>query len=307
MMIIRQKRRWLRALQIAVIVGSLSWVGYSVSTDVRALGSGNTAISEGKTFEEQYPELPPEVAKSIQSVVALQRLAAGKDSDIGMVASGVILNDHQVLTAGHATDTGSEVLSCNNISIDAPGFLTPASASRIAATYGSAMHSNNTDLAMLSIKSDANFKRLPAVSIASDPPSAGDTVFFINYQPKADGQLRSPMNAGASDPVIFSGIVLGSTPHGLAIATGGGESFGHGDPDNLLRKGASGGAVVNAKGELVGLSVSSDSLQAKRSAEYIAYQYNVQLPKQLYQIANAQTLNTQNLTELQSDMATCAK
>jgi len=300
------RSRWFRGVKMALAVGLISWGGYALSNDVRAMGASNTVVNDGVTIESEYPDLPQAVAKSIQSVVSLQRLTASGSRN-GWVASGVILNNHQVLTAGHATDDGGKSLSCSNISVAVPGFMTAAAASRLPATYGSAEYGETVDAALLSVKADTNFRNLPAVTLASAPPKAGDTVFFINYEPRADGTLRNPLAEDSNDPAVFSGVVIGTGKHGLAVATGAGQSYGHGDPETMLRKGASGGAVVNARGELVGLSVSSESLQANRSADYIALNYGVRLPAHQYQVGNVQLLDSTLLTRLQSSLTSCSQ
>lgn len=303
---VRRKKQWFQGVKIAVAVGLLSWGGYLLTNSVRALGASNTVVNDGITIESEYPDLPQPVAKSIQSVVSLQRLTAS-GSHSGWVASGVILNDRQVLTAGHATDDGGKSLSCANMSVAVPGFMTAAAASRLPALFGSAEYGESVDLALLTVKADANFRNLPPVTLASARPKAGDTVFFINYQPKADGTARNPLAEDEDDPAVFSGVVIGTEKHGLAVATGGGQSYGHGDPETMLRKGASGGAVVNAQGELIGLSVSSESLQANRSAAYISHMYGIQLPARQYQVGNVQTIDSSILTRLQSSLTSCAQ
>ncbi len=99
--------------------------------------------------------------------------------------------------------------------------------------------------------------------------------------------------------------MLGSGDHGLAIAAGGGKSFGLGEADVMLRKGASGGAVVNAKGELLGLSVSSQSLAADRSASSLLKQYGVDLSAGNYQVVYMQKVSKQLVERLRSGMVSC--
>jgi len=212
----RQQRwqQWRRGVFVAAVITTLGWGAYSFTSDVMALGDASPVLIGSRTLEQEYPELPPAVARSINSVVALQRQTSQAK---GVVGSGVILNDHQVLTAGHMADDETDVLSCKKTSVQAPGMLTAAAASNLSAMTGSAIHGGGTDLALLSVKTDDNFRNLPSARLASSMPKAGDTVFFINYQPSADGKLRSPLTSDANDPVILSGIVLGSSDysHGL--------------------------------------------------------------------------------------------
>lgn len=300
-----------RVTQVSVIIAALSWAGYSVSSHVQALSDSDTrnaahiTATDSQNIEEDYAGLPEGVTRSVKSVVAVQRITSSAATDNAVIASGVILNHHQVLTAGHATSNGSGALSCTDTTVNAPGFATPAEASANPVTFASALHSDNADLAVMTVNADQNYKNLPQISVASALPKPGDTVYFINYQPQADGTIRDPLSKTNDSPVVFSGTVVGSDSQGLQIAAGGGISYGHGQAETLLRKGASGGAIVNRDGDLVGLSVSSQSLAANRTPQYIGTNFGIALPDGKYQIVNAQTVSQQLLTKLQSNMTAC--
>lgn len=261
-------------------------------------------------LSDQYPGLPAEVAKSVRSVIATQQVL-DEASQQGIVASGVIINGQQVLTAGHNIEAG-DGLVCSRTTVVAPGLLSNATASKDEVTHASVRYGKSEDMAVLTLRSSDNFMGLPEINIANRPPEAGDTVYFINYQPTADGKVRSPAAQASADPrsdyskpVVFSGIVLGSTRNGLAIAAGHGQSFGNGIPDTLLRKGASGGAIVNAKGQLVGLSVSSESLLANKTSADIKKEFRIQLSQQQYQLAYMQAVSNAAVEKLQTNMVSC--
>ncbi len=305
-----------RVTKVSLLAIAFVWAGYSISSDAFALGGGTgnfsassgvtakSSIDDTQSVENAYAGLPTGVAKSVQSVVAVQRITSTSATNNAVVASGVILNNHQVLTAGHATDSNGAMI-CARTTVEAPGYLTAAAASSNPVIEASAMHSTTADLAILSVDANQNYKNLPAMAVATSLPAVGETVYFINYQPQADGTIRSPLSRTTGDPVIFSGTVVGRDSQGIQIAAGGGTSYGHGQTETLLRKGASGGAIVNKNGELVGLSVSSDSLDANRTPAYIGTNFGVSMPQGLYQIVNAQTLSSQLLTKLQTTMAAC--
>jgi hypothetical protein len=302
----------LHVLQTILVLATLVWGGYWVAGEVLAQAAGGSSVvtESDQDIADQYPGLPPAVARAVQSVVATQQVLNSSNGQ-GMVASGVIINDEQILTAGHNVEGGGDV-ACSQVSVVAPGLLTSAAASSDRVNFASVRYGKNADVAVLTVDSSENFRTLPDISLANRQPESGDTVYFINFQPTADGKVRSPAaqnsedpNQDYSEPVIFPGIVLGKTEHGLAIATGYGKSYGKGVPDNMVRKGASGGAIVNTKGELVGLSVSSSSLQASRPAGSIAKEFRLQLPDHRYQIAYMQAVGGATVNSLQRSVQSC--
>lgn len=299
-------------VQLLVVVACLIWGGLQIRSEVFAQpASAAMVVTESEQdIESQYPDLPPAVARSIRSVVATQQVL-NQATQHGVVASAVIVNDQQVLTAAHNINKDGR-LACGNTSIVAPGMLTHAATSQDAVTHASAQYDKKHDLAVMTVQSSANFRDLPNITIADRLPEAGDTVYFVNFQPTADGKVRSPAAAASSNaaadyskPAVFSGIVLGKKPNGIAIATGYGESYGLGVADNLVRKGASGGAIVNVRGELVGLSVSSESLLADRDASSLAAEYKVRLPASRYQVAYMQPVGEAAIERVQNVTVSC--
>ncbi len=303
------------ALRALVFIGLLFWAVYTFNAPTRSSGAQRSAptlaLTNGTAIttptviaDERYNGLPAGVVRSIKSVVAVQRITNSNSWNNAVVASGVILSDHQILTAGHTTQNNG-VTSCAQTRIDTPGLLTPAAASSYSVVSASATHTESTDLAVMAISADKNFRVLPAIVLATKLPLPGDSVYFINYQPKSDGTIRDPLSRTSGVPAVFNGTVIGGDAQGLVIAAGAGTSYGLGERENLLRKGASGGAIVNDKGELVGLSVSSDSLDANRSAQYIGANYGISLPDRLYQVVNGQIIDRTLLGRLQSSMTSC--
>lgn len=294
-------------IQLLVVVACLIWGGLQVRSEVFAQpGITSTAdvTESAEEIESQYPDLPPAVAHSVRSVVAMQQIL-DETTQRGVIASAVIISDQQVLTAAHNINKSGH-LACDNTSVVAQGMLTHAATSTDVVTHASAEYNKKNDLAVMTVQASDNFRALPNLTIANRLPEAGDTVYFINFQPTADGKVRSPAApADYSKPAVFSGAVLGEKPNGIAIATGHGKSYGLGIADNMVRKGASGGAIVNAQGELVGLSVSSESLQANRSASSLAAEYKVRLPESRYQIAYMQPVGQAAVENIQSTTISC--
>lgn len=305
-------RHTVRAGQILAVAGCLIWGGLQVANSTLALAApaSVTIVETDDDIARQYPGLPPAVARAIPSVVATQQII-DPSSQRGVMASGVIVDGHQVLTAAHNIKQGRE-LACGNTEVIAAGVMTNAAASRQAVTHASLRYGKTTDIALVSVQGNQNFDALPILNIANRQPEAGDTVYFINFQPTADGVMRSPALQSSSDPskdhskpAVFSGIVLGSNGNGLAVATGQGKSYGVGVADQVVRKGASGGAIVDANGRLVGLSVSSESLQANRSAASLVSEYRVRLADGQYQVAYMQPVGKSDVRKLSGGMVSC--
>jgi len=295
-------------VRVVVIMACLIWGGLQTGSSVLALTKESDASysQSDDELESQYPGLPIEVARSIPSVVATQRIT-DQTTNKGAVASGVIINGQQILTAGHTVGHDGRV-ACANTSVLASSFISDAATSSDIVTHASVVHNKTTDVAVLTLRASDNFTSMPDVKISDRKLSVGDTVYFINYQPTADGAVRSPLSdiAANTTPVIFNGTVIKDAAGRTTIATGSGKSFGAGSEDNLVRKGASGGAIVNSHGELVGLSVASESLAANRSASSVKKEYGVSLPVSAkYQIAYMQPINQALVKDLQSTTISC--
>ncbi len=305
--------KYRHAVQATAVLACMLWGGYQITSEVFAqpLGDQPVVVTEDTTdLAARYPGLLPEIARAISSVVATQQIldaATGK----AVVASGVIINDYQILTAGHNVE-GETGVSCSQTSVLSAGLVSEAAAARDAVTHASVRYGSAQDMAILNVDSSANFQALPDVKLAGRQPKKGETVYFVNFQPTADGNVRSPATPASADaatdyskPVVFTGTVLGKSDNGLAIATGHGKSFAAGAADTMLRKGASGGAILNTSGELVGLSVSSQSLAANRSAATISKDFRVRMPEANYQIAFMQPITKSMVSQLQSSTMSC--
>lgn len=257
--------------------------------------------------------VPASVTTAAQSIIALQRvkydLPAGVASEAsarsvanGLNASGVVIDGDTVLTAGHAVDDDGR-LACSRTSIDVAGTDAAHTASRHIARLGNAKHANGQDIAVLKVDPDQQLSELPKLRLAGAKPKKGEIVYFVNYQPTADGRVRSP-GTGQNGPAIFRGVIVGYNQNGYSIAT---NIDGHAatTTDSILRKGGSGGAVLNAKGQLVALSVSIDSVAPERTAKSVANSYGVRLPNGSYQLTKAQLVDRSTIANLQSSLIRC--
>lgn len=306
--------RFRHVIQLLVVAICLFWGGQQITTEVFAQQSKETAVlseSDGE-IEDQYPDLPVEVARSIHSVIATQQLLNDATKQ-GQVASGVVINDHQIVTAGHTIGGDGQIL-CANTSVLASGLVSKAMASNDPVTHAAFRYTPDTDLAVMTVRAGDNFRSLPDIRLARVTPKKGETVYFINFQPTADGHVRNPSadsKPGTVDytkPAIFSGVVAERERDRVVIATGYSKSYGLGATDNMVRKGASGGAIVNVRGELVGLSVASESLQANHSAASLAAKYGVSVPSNFsYQLAYMQPVNSALINDLQTTTISCGQ
>jgi hypothetical protein len=300
-------------IQLLIVAICLFWGGLQLTAEVFAQQADRAGVlSDSDTdIEDQYPDLPVEVARSIRSVVATQQLLNDATNQ-GQVASGVVINDQQVITAGHAMGGGS--LMCVNTNVVASGLVSKATASSDPVTHAAFQYTPGIDLAVMTLRASDNFRNLPDVKLAAEQPQKGETVYFINFQPTADGHIRNPAaetkpgDVDYTKPAIFSGVVAQSKKDRVTIATGYSKSYGLGPADSMVRKGASGGAIVNVRGELVGLSVASESLQATHNAASLAVKYGIGVPSNFhYQLAYIQPVSQGLIDNLQTTTISCGE
>lgn len=261
------------------------------------------------TVRDEYVDLPPPVSQAVPGVVALQRItddvATHGNAYSAEVASAVIISDKEALTAGHSLMSNNSLV-CSNTILAAPGAQNSRNASRETVTGASALHNQRQDIGLVTVEPSSNFQQLARLQVSTAVPKTGDLVYFVNFQPTADGKTRSPLLAGdVARPAVFSGSFVVIKDGNLVIATGQGQNYGLGVADTLVRKGASGGAVLDAKGRLIGLSVTSDSLRADQSAASIMRDYHVKLPPGAYQLAFAQRVSDQLVAQLRASQAPC--
>jgi hypothetical protein len=112
----------------------------------------------------------------------------------------------------------------------------------------------------------------PKIEIAPQPPKIGQPVYFVNFE-TLNGIERSPSESVVqtlngvngnynpalypgefTHPAIFGGIFLGTRKDGFYTSVGGSKSYDK-QGDTIVTPEGSGGAVLNSKGQLIGLSV----------------------------------------------------
>lgn len=298
---------------LGLVVVGFTAGGYFITTTIFAEDAGgqSAVVETDQQLLEKYPGLPVAVARTVNSVVATQRITDAADNQ-GEVASGVIVDDDQVLTAAHTVRADNGTVTCTNMTVAATGLLTGATASRDPVKFASSNKYGTADLAILAVDGGANFRSLPKATLAKSAPEVGETVYFINFEPTVDGKIRAPTSQASGDPntdyskpAIFSGTIASVGKDDIVVATGAGVSYGLGVKDVVVRKGASGGAVINNKGRLVGVSVSSDSLETDATAASIAKEYGQKLPDHQYQIAHIEPVSEKILASLGTSLTSC--
>lgn len=238
----------------AAAILTASHIGY-------ALGEGNVGIGQ------HVPnKLPIAVSRIIDNSVSLQ-------TNVGAtVLSGVYLTNGDILTAGHALKNSANRLYDNYAKLKCGRYVASGVlpgkidyASPVNKAYAVNTGLNGKDEAMLKVSKvnlgslaneDAYLNTLPKIQIAPNPPETGDTVYFVNWEPTATGDLRNPMSDKdkLEHPAIFAGVVSGLENGHVMVYTDIKGYPNGGVTDKNGRGGESGGMVVNSDGQLIGLS-----------------------------------------------------
>lgn len=177
-------------------------------------------------------------------------------------ASGVVLSSKYIMTAGHVlVSTSSMPIANKPYQCRTIAFITPTFGALIRSDFGSFSGQEESTVPDLGILSPDNpnwtnhqYRRFQNVAIDSKPLTPGEDLFFVNYEPLANGRSRSPTNN--TGPAVYGGIYEGQTNSNDYDVVTGLKSYGR-MPDSLSRPGASGGAVFNSEGQIVGLTVQS--------------------------------------------------
>lgn len=239
-------------------------------------------------------QLPPAVAQAADAAVSVE-YAYDKPVDSDTFtrnideASGFRIAPDTYITAGHAVHDENDqplpyVNVCGNLKVFVPSDKPTASTSfngEAHDLYGSDLSAERyfgrrlqrksdilADMAIFNTSADSDQASQPIVEVAPHQPTVGDPVYFINFQPTDDGRSRSASQeqvwesggsisdlATLTKPAIYGGIVVSIQDGNVFILTGGKSYVPLGD--SYMRRGASGGMVVNQQGQVVAESVAS--------------------------------------------------
>lgn len=215
--------------------------------------------------------LPPAVQRGAASAV---KVRYNYDLSIGGEGSGVKIGPDLVLTAGHVVLSGNPH---NQLECAGSYTLNKYTTSRDWADQvinrkaidNSSNDSVGQDMAVLRVKRDAAFDRLPTARIAANQPTKGETVFFVNYEVAGPrSRIDRYPRAGLADPIAlitgaydypaeYAGTITGYQGPYLTVAT---SEAGYGPQagkETKSRDGGSGGPVFNEAGTLIGEMVAS--------------------------------------------------
>jgi hypothetical protein len=175
--------------------------------------------------------------------------------------SGVLVNskgERYVVTAGHSLrDLNNQLpegkLFCsdthNITGLTSSGEVVHPSEITVDSFTSSMLADDSApDLSLLHL-ADVD-PRLASVAVRVEPIKPNEPLYFINWQNTNDGQNRLP---DASQPVIIGGTAFASTGKNDVLAFTW-KAFGEQGQETNLNPVSSGGLVVDAKGEMVGIT-----------------------------------------------------
>jgi len=244
----------------------------------------------------QFPDqLPTAVAKQLNNVGTISINATG------LMASGEMLDNDWFLSAGHVVkNTDNQfnpvVRQCGTITINSP--FAEYAAESISASYIGGDNTKTPDISLMRVAPisvlpgnlDATTAKLYErgiylhytndIKVSNTPTTIGEDVYFVNDEPTANGEDRLPLLAATlfkgtkyrpadkqTKPAIYGGVITGTQSNGDLYVLNGLKAYGA-IPDKISRPGASGGAVFNSKGNLVGITI--ETMQEPRPAKIVS-------------------------------------
>lgn len=249
-------RRRLGALGVAVLLGATAlagvggvWLGATLSDDDAASPSDDTTVQVATPSDPVASTTGGRIdVAAVADRIAPSVVTISADVDSGGLVGGsvgtgvVITPDGQVLTNAHVVDGATE------IRVRLSGETEPRPAELLAADPGN-------DLALLQVEADG---LVPATF--ADPGSVriGDEVVAIGFALDLDGE-----------PSVTLGIVSALD---RTITTANGALNGLLQTDAAISSGNSGGPLVNALGQVVGINtLVADAQQPGRAANNLGF------------------------------------
>lgn len=215
------------------------------------------------------PELPQAVQAQVGSAVDIgseipleeSRFPDGtlalSTSRVSSLGSGVRISETEVATAGHVRAEHPEA-ACGDFTIKTrvEDSIRKAPVTAEAHSYLSDNVSADSydvpDFGIMEVEPRL-LEGVPIAQVRQTPLEVGEPVYFVNYQPTADGTDREPSASDPySQPAEYGGIVASTDGQLSRVITDIGASYGD-VYDDVTRAGASGGAVFDAQGQLVAI------------------------------------------------------
>ncbi|HEX3568265.1 MAG TPA: trypsin-like peptidase domain-containing protein [Candidatus Saccharimonadales bacterium] len=270
--------------------------------------------------------LPPSVANEVDTATSITirnaplvvTEADGTKSNLMLsgYASGVRIDDNEVLTAGHvgildasSSKTASNPYICTDEFSRQPLADPENPADDEKAQTGAGIRNQADDVALLRVPSDPEATHIESLG---STPQTGDPLYFVNYEPTADGYMRQPGVSTAiaaedyTKPAILGGVAYKLDGDHLLVIDDVGRNYGEGAPDVEIRPGASGGPVFSDDG-LVGLSVAAYPKVTAHEIEdtFGGVQVHSDHPDEQYQVAVVQLITPNLIHELREGMQSC--
>jgi hypothetical protein len=227
--------------------------------------------------------LPPAVSGEQASVLQLYNYGGFNITE----ASAVKVAPDLVLTAGHAVvgDDGNISPACEDLA--GQDKYSAAGQSDVVTSWTTTYAGSGSpgaDIALLKIRRNKAFDKLPITPTTTTTAEKGETVYFVNYEEGETldrfpnkAQLSSTIGKHEYDyPAEYAGIVIGRSESLLQVATG---LQGYGPKQGREVNtyfGASGGPVENSRGQMVGLLVKT--VLGSQRAQFVDDDNLVHLP-----------------------------
>jgi hypothetical protein len=239
----------------AMLVGGCSPRHSTPEINFHDTGTSAAPAPQFTAPELQVPQLPDKLPQPIADVA--KRAVSIQVGAVMNQGSGVRYDSDTVITAGHvvSNEQTHQLLpslkrNCENLQANAQGgkYGVGAAHNKVAAIYN-----ESTDVAAFSLSPLINSmpRKAAPLDVATTPPKQGDALYFVNYEPTANDEMRSPEaeTPAFRKPAIYGGVVvhntIGDPTQTVEVLTY--KSYGE-KPDSVSRPGASGGAVFKIQG-----------------------------------------------------------
>ncbi len=259
----RRRRRWPRVLLVLALAATIGgFAGAQIATELNSesAGSSNSDVDDASNRPTSQPiltavpglDVPPvvDVAAVVERISpSVVTVVADGSSDLGSgrsTGTGVVItSDGEILTNSHVVEGASQVSVLFGDSID------PIPAEVLAADPGN-------DLALLKIDLDG---LTPAVFADPASISIGDEVVAVGFALDLDG-----------GPTVTRGIVSALN---RTIANSDGALDGLIQTDAAISSGNSGGPLLNASGEVVGINTAVFQSSVNTAANNVGFAISV--------------------------------
>lgn len=233
-------------------------------------------------LKQVYPELPTSVEKASKAAISItgdstqviehysssgeflsseSKFAQDENGEVeGSSGSGMTVTTSDgkkaILTAGHVLKPNAKYCASADVNFQTNSGGMSQPMSRQDYVYeGNGEELSEPDIGLILTSIEKDQPTVPIATKASVNP--GEVVFAQTYQPQQDGSARNPVYEGdGEDPAKYSAMVLGVTSSGLIAVLERGRSYGEVEDTHSV-KGASGGGLLNAKGQLWGIVAGS--------------------------------------------------